>query len=66
MRLFKKDIGRKVTVAWDDTGNIDCLLVSVDLKHGFAEVFDRTTNCIHGIYFDQVKAKGNYLEMSKL
>jgi len=39
LRVRNRDIGRWVTVKWDDIGRQDCLLVDVDLDNKRGKVF---------------------------
>lgn len=61
MKKFKKsDIGRWVTVKWNDVGRRDCVLVELNHDKTRATVFEPYGE-LHGITGDQLVEKRDYL-----
>lgn len=67
VKINKSDIGRWVTVKWDDVGRRDSLIVNVDFcqgvnkKYGYVKVFD-LDGSLHTITTDQIIEKRGYLK----
>lgn len=67
IKIIKADIGRWVTVKWDDVGRRDSLLVDVDYDQGinrkykYVKVFD-LDGSLHTITTDQIIEKRGYVK----
>jgi hypothetical protein len=67
LKITKEDIGRWVTVKWDDVGRRDSLIVDFDpeqginKKHGYVKVFD-LDGTLHTITADQIIEKRGYVK----
>lgn len=61
MKLKKSDVGRWCTTKWIDSGNLDGLIVDVELgKYPRATVFIPATNSLDRPQFDQfVELRGH-------
>jgi len=63
IKIKQSDVGRWVTVKWDDVGRIDSLLVDYDKdgKYGYARVFEPYNNRLTTITMDQIVEKRKFL-----
>lgn len=61
IQLVNSDIGRWVTVIWDDVGKRDCLIVDFDEEYPtYVDVFE-PYECVHRITPDQIVEKRQYV-----
>lgn len=62
VKITKNDIGRWVTVKWDDVGREDSILVDYDPSsvHKYAKVFS-AHGSLHTITTDQIVEKRGFL-----
>lgn len=62
LQVKKSDIGRWVTVKWDDIGRIDSLLVKVESRYKNGLVFEPNDNNLVSIGLDQIIEKRDYIK----
>lgn len=62
IKVNKRDIGRWVTVKWDDVGRVDCLLVDIN-SYGTGKVFEPYEG-LKNISMDQIIEKRDYINAS--
>jgi hypothetical protein len=60
LKIKKSDVGRWITVKWNDVGRIDCVLVNVDMESKSAKVFEPHGN-LHTVELNQILEKRAYL-----
>lgn len=58
MKINKSDVGRWITVKWDDSGRVDSLLVSVE--DNYVKVYEPITRTLSNPSKDQITEKRGY------
>lgn len=61
MRLLKKHVGRYCTARFDDIGNVDGILVDINTKFKWAEVFLLSDSVLNTVDFNQVVDVRNWV-----